>query len=174
MKALKKHYKKILGIIVLLVLGIQVFRYVFPPFEMTPGTITVQEDTGIELKVKYTPVIYEQVTHYGTHDEVKRYFGKYEFILTNNTSEDIGWGGGYGLQVKRGGEWKNVMQVREVGFTLEMRQLPANSSENGNLILQYIYGKLPIGKYRIVKDVSSYDNPWGLRYNIAGEFRVWF
>lgn len=174
MKAFKKHYKKILVVIVLLVLGIQLFRYVFPPFEMTPGTITVQEDTGIELKVKYTPVIYEQVTHYGTHDEVKRYFGKYEFILTNNTSEDIGWGDGYGLQVKRGGEWKNVMQVREVGFTLEMRQLPANSSETGNLILQYIYGKLPIGKYRIVKDVSSYDNPWGSRYNIAGEFRVWF
>lgn len=170
----KKYYKKIILVVLILILGAQLFRYVFPPFEMTPSTITVQEDTGIELKVKYTPVIYEQVTHYGTHDEVKRYFGKYEFILTNNTSEDIGWGGGYGLQVKRGGEWKNVMQVREVGFTLEMRQLPANSSETGNLILQYIYGKLPIGKYRIVKDVSSYDNPWGLRYNIAGEFRVWF
>ena len=100
MKAFKKHYKKILVVIVLLVLGIQLFRYVFPPFEMTPGTITVQEDTGIELKVNYTPVLYELVTHYGTHDEVKRYFGKYEFILTNNTSEDIGWGGAYGLQVK--------------------------------------------------------------------------
>ena len=174
MKVFKKHYKRILVVIVLLVLGIQLFRYVFPPFEMLPSTITVQKDTGIELKVKYTPVIYEQVTHYGTHDEVKRYFGKYEFILTNNTSEDIGWGGAYGLQVKRGGEWKNVMQVREVGFTLEMRHLPANSSETGNLNLQFIYGKLPIGKYRIVKDVSPYDSVGGPRYDIAGEFRVWF
>lgn len=174
MKAFKKHYKKILVVIVLLVLGIQLFRCVFPPFEMTPGTITVQEDTGIELKVKYTPVIYEQVTHYGTHDEVKRYFGKYEFILTNNTSEDIGWGGAYRLQVKRGLKWKNVMQKKETFYTLEMRQLPANSSETGNLNLQYIYGKLPIGKYRVVKDVNPYDSPWGPRYDIAGEFRVWF
>ena len=54
--------------VLILILGAQLFRYVFPPFEMTPSTITVQEDTGIELKVKYTPVIYEQVTHYGTHD----------------------------------------------------------------------------------------------------------
>ena len=45
---------------------------------------------------------------------LKRYFGKYEFILTNNTSEDIGWGGAYGLQVKRGREWKNVKQLKHL------------------------------------------------------------
>ena len=138
------------------------------------GTITIQDNIGIELKVKYSPGIYEQVTHYGTHDEVKRYFGKDEFILTNNTSADIGWGDAYGLQVKRGGEWKNVMQVREVGFALEMCHLPANSSETGNLNLQFIYGKFPIRKYRIVKDVSLYDSAGGPTYNIAREFRVWF
>ena len=174
MKTLKKHYKNILGVIVLLVFGIQVFRYVFPPFETTPSTINVQDDTDIELDVKYSLGIYEQVTHYGTHDEIKHYWGKYEFILSNNTSEDMGFGNAYLLQVKRGAEWKNVMQKNEVFYTLEMRHLPANSSVSGNLGLEFTYGKLPVGKYRIVKDVCPYESPWGATHNIAGEFLVWF
>lgn len=174
METCRKYWKKIIGLIVILICGIQIFRYIFPPFEITPGTITVQEDTGIELEVKHSLGIYEHVTHYGTHDEVKHFWGKYEYILSNNTSDDMGYGNAYILQVKRGAEWKNVMEVVEVGYTLEMHHLPTNSSVSGDLNLNFIYGKLPVGKYRIVKDVSLYDSVGGPIYNIAGEFRVWF
>ena len=172
MKTLKKHYKKILGIIVLLVFGIQVFRYVFPPFETAPSTVQVHEDTGIELKVKRSLGIDKLVIHHGTHDEVLRYWGKYEYTLINNTSQEWGYGGSYRLQVKRGANWEDVKPKEEVGFTLEMRNLPANSSVSDKLSINFIYGKLPAGKYRIVKDV--YYGGGQPSYNVAGNFRVWF
>jgi len=59
-------------------------------------------------------------------------------------------------------------------WDMEIHHLPANSSVSGDLNLNFIYGKLLVGKYRIVKDVSLYDSVGGPIYNIAGEFRVWF
>ena len=171
MKFCKKHWKKIVGLVLILICGIQLFRYVFPPFETVPSTIDVYEGDDIELDIKYSPGIHERTIHYETYDEVEHYWGKYEFTLHNNTSKDMTYGVGYLLQVKRGLKWESVKS--DIFSVLVALDLPAGSSVSGDLNIDFEYGKLPVGKYRIVKDVSPYDSV-RTKYNIAGEFRVWF
>ena len=151
MGALKKHYKKVIVFAVILILGIQFVRYLFPPFEMIPSTFDIYEGEDLEL-------------------EVKHHWGKYEFTIHNNTSEDWMYGTPFILEVKRGSEWKSVYQDK-VAFTLAAYNLPANSSVSDDLNLNFIYGKLPVGKYRIVKEIGIDRGP---SYHVAGEFRVWF
>ena len=162
--------KKIIIFVIILICGIQLYRYMFPPFETVTNALDIYEDKGIELDVKHYWGIYKYEVQGDPSGKAEYSLGKYEFTLRNNTADNLTYGVGYLLQVKRGSEWKSV---KDNTFSVMVAlELPAESSVSGDLRIDYKYGRLPVGKYRIVKDVGI--GASGPIYNVAGEFRVLF
>ena len=152
MEVLKKFYsiRRIVVLFILFVV-IQLTRSALLACEKEPSSLDVYTGQAAEI-------------------EIKNYGRTFQCIIHNYSSEDIEFGDDMILQVERMGKWYTVTPKEQLGSTLEVYCALANSSETQICPLNYEYGVLPVGKYRVVKHLVVE----GRLEDVSGEFRVWF
>ena len=114
-------------------------------------------DTDI-IKMKITEVTSEQIA----------------IEITNESKSEIGYGEAYSIEFKKDGEW-NILKTKaeasfiEIGYILEKE----STCTWGDKISR-IYGKLPEGEYRLLKDFTIYENGGSVAENVtlAVQFRI--
>lgn len=82
-------------------------------------------------------------------------------INNNSNAYDFVYGADYGIEIYTNDEWSEVTPLKEhVVFTIAYTIHP-NSSKEFEIDWQWLYGELPKGNYRIVKNfdkVAAYDD----------------
>ena len=113
-----------------------------------------------------------------TLPDVKLSMNKYkswegEVSLRNNAEESYTYGEWFEIQYKYGEEWHRVPYISEFGYYDIAYALPAGKSEAIHINWSKIYGELPVGTYRIVKDVIDYRSPGDYdKHYLAAEFEI--
>ena len=111
---------------------------------MPPEFVTLQEDWGITLEAKdITPVgLTIRCTQSGGNPTGELNTGSW-YIVENLTQEN---------------GWKEVDYVIKdnIGWTMEAWLIPANSTSEWEVDWEWLYGKLPVGKYRIGKEIMDF------------------
>lgn len=110
------------------------------------GEIEVQEDIYMEVNQ-------QSVTKTGL-----------ELTIYNKTNEELGYGEDYFIEKQENGNWKAFPGKPDAIFAGIGILLKPNSSHQEKISFQEIYGELPTGKYRIIKEISE--------YIISAEFEV--
>lgn len=76
-----------------------------------------------------------------------------------NPTGELQTGSWYILEVEMDGVWKEVQrepQEYEVGWTSEAWMISENSVTKWNVDWEWLYGELPVGKYRIGKSIDDF------------------
>lgn len=77
-----------------------------------------------------------------------------ELKLTNCGSETIGYGEGYTLEILQGDAWEPLPVVlEEYGFPDILYELEPGACQFLDIEFEWLYGELPPGSYRIVKEI---------------------
>lgn len=79
-------------------------------------------------------------------------------ILKNQSNVDLQYGNPYSIEKYQNGYWKTVELINDISFTLPAYGLNKNESKELSIDWERGYGKLPNGKYRIVKDFDYEEN----------------
>ena len=114
---------------------------------MPPEFVTLQEDWGITLEAEdITPGgLTIRCTQSGGNPTGELNTGSW-YIVENWTQEN---------------GWKEVDYVIKdnIGWTMEAWLIPANSTSEWEVDWEWLYGKLPVGKYRIGKEIMDFREP---------------
>ncbi len=78
--------------------------------------------------------------------------------IINESKNEIGYGEPYFLEFEKDGEWHRLEPKYEESFIEVAYVLEKESSCTWGDNLSRIYGKLPEGKYRLIKYFSIYEN----------------
>ena len=119
-------------------------------YETIPNTFTIYDGKDIKLKANYNLT------------------GKVSYDVYNSTSNEVYTGVDYYLQKKSMGKWETLKPNISIFSILVNEIIPSNESKEYSMDIVLVYGNLPTGKYRIVKEVESN----GKEVYIAGKFRV--
>lgn len=93
-------------------------------------------------------------------------------ILKNNSNKKVQYGEEYTIEIKKHGEWYK-MNSSERWFNMVAFLLNAGESKEIEVDLEYGYGKLKKGTYRIIKSVDYvYENGKYENFNIAVEYTI--
>lgn len=110
------------------------------------------------IKMKITEVTSEQIA----------------LEIANESKSEIGYGEAYSVEFKKDGEWqilkpKNDASFIEIGYILEQESTCTWGDK-----MSRIYGKLPEGEYRLIKDFTIYENGGTVAENVtlAVQFRI--
>lgn len=127
-------------------------------FEPSPGS-------KVEYEVNTLPDVRLSMNKY------KSWEG--EVSLRNNAEESYTYGEWFEIQYKYGEEWHRVPYISEFGYYDIAYALPEGESEEIHINWSKIYGELPVGTYRIVKDVIVYRSPGDYdKHYLAAEFEI--
>ena len=111
---------------------------------MPPEFVTLQQDWGITLEAEdITPTsLTIQCTQSEGNPTGELNTGSW-YIVENWTQEN---------------GWKEVDYVIKdnIGWTMEAWLIPANSTSEWEVDWEWLYGKLPVGKYRIGKEIMDF------------------
>lgn len=77
-----------------------------------------------------------------------------QLTLYNNSEKDISFGSEYFIQIYRNNSWYDI-EVGNLDWTLELGILKPNHEHTVELDWHSIYGELPSGRYRIVKEYEQ-------------------
>ena len=114
---------------------------------MPPEFVTLQEDWGITLEAEdITPGgLTIRCTQSGGNPTGELNTGSW-YIVENWTQEN---------------GWKEVDYVIKdnIGWTMEAWLIPENSTSKWEVDWEWLYGKLPVGKYRIGKEIMDFREP---------------
>ncbi|MCM1053192.1 MAG: hypothetical protein NC483_04390 [Ruminococcus sp.] len=95
------------------------------------------------------------------------------FILENNSDLTVGYGEGYWVEKEQNGKWYSLETISDRIFNLPLYYLEPNNIKELKINLEYGYGKLTPGKYRVVKDMTIiYENDNFKDFNAAAEFTI--
>ena len=90
-------------------------------------------------------------------------------VLKNESEKLLRYDEEYRLEIKRDGEWHKINV--ELEFNEPLWEVEQNSSKEFELNWKYEYGKLPTGKYRIVKEVY-FENEKDQTFYVSAEFNI--
>ena len=90
-------------------------------------------------------------------------------ILKNNSDKLLHYDETYEIEIKQNGEWHKINA--ELYFNEPLFEVEENKSKELELKWEYGYGKLPSGKYRIVKKVY-FENEREQEFYISAEFNI--
>ena len=90
-------------------------------------------------------------------------------ILKNDTDKLLRYTEEYYVEVKQDNDWYNINAV--LTFTEPLWGLEPHEEKEINLNWEYGYGKLPTGKYRIVKNVY-FENEKDQKFYVSAEFNI--
>jgi len=77
-----------------------------------------------------------------------------QLIVCNNSEFDISFGPEYSIQLSQNGSWYDI-DVKNTDWTGELLTVDAGNECEVEINWASIYGELPVGKYRIVKEYSQ-------------------
>jgi len=107
------------------------------------------------------------------------YFEKHSSIrgdleFANQSDIDLQYGEWFDIQRRINGEWYSLSYIIDnVAFHQVAYSLPAGKTIIKQIAWDWMYGKLPPGKYRIVTEVMDYRAPGDFdKYYLAEEFEV--
>ena len=92
-------------------------------------------------------------------------------VIKNNSDMDVLYGNNYEIEIKKEGEWKKINV--ELFFPLPAFLLKSKASKEIEFNWENGYGKLPLGNYRIIKNIAlekeagTFDN-----FYISAEFTI--
>ena len=88
------------------------------------------------------------------------------FLLMQNTDLNIQYGDDYTLQQFNGGTWEDVpVIVENYAFHSIAYQLPKDTPKTLEIDWAWLYGSLPAGEYRLVKEFMDFRD--------AGDFDIY-
>ena len=91
-------------------------------------------------------------------------------IITNNNENEIGYGDEFKIQNKINGEWKDLEYLPDTAWNAIAHIIKGNSQASQKLDIEYYYGKLNKGTYRVIKTIFT---PNGKNIDIySNEFEV--
>lgn len=73
--------------------------------------------------------------------------------ITNQTNDLYYYGNSFSIEYKKKDEWYYLMPIEEMIFTMQAILIKPNETKEINVEWESYYGKLPVGKYRIIKNV---------------------
>lgn len=96
------------------------------------------------------------------------------FQLWHNTNAQIEYGSDFALQKLVDGEWRALPFAIENGaFTMEAYNLPKGEPRALEIQWDWLYGELPPGEYRMVKNVMDFHGTGDFeQYPLTAEFSV--
>ena len=95
--------------------------------------------------------------------------------IKNISEEELIFSEDFSLQFKEDGKWYNLEYIAdEVAFNEPAFPVEPGESREWNGIFTGIYGKLPEGEYRLLKDFTIYENGGSVAENVtlAVQFRI--
>lgn len=92
------------------------------------------------------------------------------YLLKNHTNNSYTYGEAYSIEYEKDGAWYYLKPIIEnYGFTLIGYNLEPNQSREKSIDWEWLYGKLEIGKYRIIETLYlNSDGPAPNRLIITG------
>ncbi len=81
-----------------------------------------------------------------------------EIYLINNTGKNYQYGAEFWIEYQKKGTWYMIIPKDEMNFNMIVYLLEDNASKEFNINWGNFYGKLPKGKYRIVKSLFTEEN----------------
>ena len=107
--------------------------------------VTLLEESTLDLNNEYLKMeINEEKT---TNEGIT-------FKLVNISDYDLTYGLSYHLEKEENGKWYKVKPKEEMNFIMIAYQLKKGEEKEENLKWTTYYGKLPEGKYRLVKSFN--------------------
>lgn len=104
-------------------------------------------------------------------DKYKSWEG--EVTFRSSAEKSYTYGDWYEIHYKFGDEWHRVPYLNALGYYDLAYALPAGESVSLMINWKSIYGELPAGTYRIVKDVIDYRSPGDYdKHYLAAEFEI--
>ena len=93
-------------------------------------------------------------------------------IIENLTGDDFLYGYPYLVECEKEDIWYEIVPINDLNFNLPAFSLKEKQSVETLVDWEYHYGKLPSGKYRIIKTVFSDKDTSTKEINIAVEFTI--
>ncbi len=82
-----------------------------------------------------------------------------QLTLYNNSEKDISFGSEYFIQIYRNNSWYDI-EIGDVDWTGELVTVESNREYTVEFDWNSIYGELPSGRYRIVKEYKQANQPY--------------
>lgn len=117
----------------------------------------------------------EAVNHF---DGVTMNMEKYEpnqgvVEIYNGRDKEIRYGEYFDIQVLHEEQWYSLQVPEGIAYKTLAYGVEPGESREWEVNWEYVYGKLPAGKYRMVKDVMDYREPGDFdKYYLAAEFEI--
>lgn len=119
--------------------------------------------------VKNTKIVTEENVTYSSYGEIETREDIYieineqsitntemELTIYNKTNEEVFYGEDYYIEKQEAESWKAIPAKEDAIFNTLGMILKQNSSSKEKVSFEKIYGKLSIGKYRIIKEISEH------------------
>lgn len=97
--------------------------------------------------------------------------GEVEFF--NGTEKEVTYGDYFDIQAESDGEWYSLQVPDDIAYHAVAYPIAPGQTSIWQINWEWIYGSLPTGHYRIVKDVMDYRAPGDYtKYYMAAEFEM--
>lgn len=80
--------------------------------------------------------------------------GGASLILENNSDINISFGEGFWLEIEQNGKWYSLETINDYVVNLPLYHLKPKELKEMNFSWGYVFGKLPKGKYRVIKGIT--------------------
>uniref|UniRef100_UPI0040568C36 M56 family metallopeptidase n=1 Tax=Agathobacter sp. TaxID=2021311 RepID=UPI0040568C36 len=93
--------------------------------------------------------------------------------ITNHSGKELTTGEQVDIQINSDGKWYRIEQIYDALWEEVAYKLPDEQTTTLTIQWSFMYGKLPAGSYRIVKEVTDYRAPGDYdTYYLAAEFEI--
>lgn len=93
--------------------------------------------------------------------------------ITNNTDKELQYGEYYDIQVQVDEEWYSLQTLGDFAYHALAYPVAVGETRVWPVDWELVYGALPVGHYRIVKDIMDYRAPGDYtEYYLAAEFEI--
>lgn len=130
--------KRNIIIIVLLIIIVPILCFILFPIKLTLPSFYKIDNEKVEASIK----------------EIKN-SKEIVYTLTNKSPNTVYYGGEYSIEKASFGVWRYIIPKNEPTFKLMAYELLPNETKELTINWEYLYGKLPKGKYRIIKGLNT-------------------
>ncbi len=133
------------------------------------------EDISLDEFVNMAGETYELNTLDGVTMQMEKYTSSGGDVeIRNETDKEITFGDWYVIQSETNGKWKTMpYKVKNVGFHEVAYNAPKDETVIHEVKWDVLYGELPKGRYRIIKDMLDFRGTGDYtEYYLAAEFEI--
>jgi len=133
------------------------------------------EDISLDEFVNMAGETYELNTLDGVTMQLEKYTSSGgDVAIRNETDKEITFGDWYVIQSETNGKWKTMpYKVKNVAFHQVAYNAPKDETVSHEVKWDVLYGELPKGRYRIIKDMLDFRGTGDYtEYYLAAEFEI--